>query len=148
MPTRRPKAAPTSARVHRGLAAALVLGVLGGCAQVLGLEEWKQADCEDVAEDPAECEEPVSCSECLFETQACQADQVACSADVATCNLALECSQSCSSSSAKPPLDCIRGCCPMGGNGLYDKYLECLCGVCAEACGSAMTGCTEHCNPI
>ncbi|NUQ77126.1 MAG: hypothetical protein HUU21_26625 [Polyangiaceae bacterium] len=144
MPTRKPKSAPPSARVHRGLAAALVFWVLGGCAQVLGLEEWKQADCEDVADDPKDCEEPVPCADCLFVAQAaCQADQMACAADTTVCGPMLQCSQGCSTDSA--PLDCIGTCCG-SGNGLFDAYLTCQCSVCAESCGNLLAGCPDRCN--
>jgi hypothetical protein len=144
MPTRKPKAAPTSARVHRGLAAGLVFVVLGGCAQVLGLEEWEPVDCEEDADDPAECEEPVSCSECLFGMQAtCQGDRMACNAELTGCSTILSCSQMCSGNA--DPVECIRGCCPMG-NGPFDTYLTCMCGVCADACGSLTLGCENACN--
>jgi hypothetical protein len=145
MPTRKPKAAPTSARVHRGLAAALVFVVLGGCAQVLGLEEWEPVDCEEDPEDPA-CEEPVSCSECLFGVQAtCQGDRMACNAEMMGCSSILKCAPMMCSGNADP-VECIRtSCCPMGNN-LFDMYLTCMCDACADACGSLTVGCANACN--
>lgn len=145
MPTRKPRAAPTSVRVHRWLAAALVFLVLGGCAQVLGLEEWKPVDCED-PEDPTVCEEQVSCVECLFGAQTCMVDRAACNND-ATCALRLEeCTQECAS---KPtPAKCVRDCCPMMGNQPYNVYVTCLCDTCAEECGASVTGCANSCNPV
>lgn len=124
---------------------ALVLIVLGGCAQVLGLEEWKQADCEDVADDPADCEEPVTCSECLFGAQAsCLQAQTACTSDATTgCGAIFDCSQMCAGNPT--PMDCIRTCCGPG-NGLFDAYLECQCGICGEACGTVVMDCADSCN--
>jgi hypothetical protein len=145
MPTRKPTAAPKSARVHRGLAAALVVVVLGGCAQVLGLEEWNPKDCEDVAEDPTVCEQR-SCSECLFGAHSrCQDDKTACTADASGCGYILTtCSQSCAKDG--DPETCIPKCCP-NGNQLFDDYLTCVCDECVAECGTLTLGCNDYCTP-
>lgn len=146
MPTRKPIAAPTSVRVHRWLAAALVFLVLGGCAQVLGLEEWKPVDCDD-PEDPTVCEEQVSCVECLFGAQTCIEAKAACNSDETCMPLLEECTQQACAS--KPsPVACIRGCCPTMGNQGYNDYVTCLCNACVKECGPSVMGCANSCQPV
>lgn len=148
MPTRRAVAAPRSGRVHRRLAAVLVCGFLAGCAQVLGLEEWKAVDCEDNADDPAECDSQASCTECLFGPQStCMMNRQACADDMTSCAPILQCSQTCQDEADS--VACVKACCTSAnGNELFDVYLTCLCEACADACGLFTQGCQDYCNPM
>jgi hypothetical protein len=147
MPTRRATAAPMSARVHHGIAAIAVLAGLGGCAQVLGLEEWRPLDCEtSVDVDPSLCEPQSTCTECLFATQAtCEVDRQPCLTDTTLCAPIYACTQPCSDQA--DPLSCIKTCCSdAGGNTLFDTYLSCVCGACETECGVLTLGCDKYCD--
>jgi hypothetical protein len=116
--------------VHHGIAALLVIGGLGGCAQVLGLEEWKP--------------QTSVCSECLFSTQTtCEIERKACTADM-TCEPVHACSQECAGEA--DPLTCIKGCCETAnGNKPFGTFLTCICAECEEACGAQSLECPMYC---
>jgi hypothetical protein len=135
-----------SARVHHGIAAIAVLAGLGGCAQILGLEEWKPIDCETSANvDPSLCPPKRTCTECLFATQGmCEVDRQLC-LETTLCAPIDACTQLCADEA--DPTSCIKACCTdAGGNPLFDTYLSCVCGACEAECGALTLECETYCD--
>ena len=147
MQTRSSGAAPAHARVHTICAFLLVVAVIGGCAQIAGIEEWRPAKCEGELNVDAETCQPTSgCSECMSsQPQECGPERTDCQNDMEGCAKVYQCSTQC-----EPDADllgCAKNCCAdsSAGNSLFGTYLMCLCGMCQKECNREPSACEGYC---
>jgi hypothetical protein len=145
---RRGPFAPFIKRSTVSRAAALLVVILGGCAQIVGIEAWKPADpCEDPGASQETCGEPMTCGECLHSKKAaCEAAEANCASDAGSkCATIAACAEPCET--ATLPGSCVKDCCTMnGGDPDYDVYLTCMCKECEAVCGDLIMGCDTYCG--
>jgi hypothetical protein len=147
MRTRFSGAAKPSARAHRVCAFLLVLAAIGGCAQIVGIEEWHPVECGDEPNlDPETCQPTSGCSECLSSRpQACEAERKQCQGEQGTCPTVYLCSTQCDPE--VDPLTCVQGCCAEhGSSATFKAYLTCLCDACQKECSQEAASCMSSCT--
>lgn len=124
------------------------LVVLGGCAQIAGIEPWRAAHgCDDPGLDPDTCEPLPTCTECLYSSpKVCEAARTDCTTDpMSLCSTLDTCAEGCEMNA--DPVACIHACCTTSGADVkFDAYLTCLCNECKDECGAQVMGCDAFCG--